>query len=172
LSQSNVNWYAVHTRSRFEKVVHSELALKGLESFLPAVEEVHRWKDRKKLVERPIFPGYVFARFADAPEARVRVLKTHGAVRILGCVNSIEAVPDWELDSIRRLIKTQCQFAAHPFLKEGAWVRVKRGPLQDVEGRLVRFRSQARLVLSIDLLSQAVATEVDASDVEVISPRR
>jgi len=165
-------WYAVQTRSRFEKVVASEFTTRGLENYLPALEELHQWKDRKKLVEQPVFPGYVFARFYDDSVSRLRVLRSHGVVRILGCGESIEPVPDWELDSIRRLLQTNAFCFAHPYMREGAWVRVRRGPLRDVEGRLVRIKSRARLVLSVDLLSQSVATEIDARDVEVVRPRR
>jgi len=165
-----VRWYAIHTRSRFEKVVAAHLSAKAVENYLPSFEEVHQWRDRKKKVEMPAFPGYVFARFADGGAARLKVLKTPGAVRILGGEDGIEAVPDREIDAIRRLFRSSAPCFSHPFLREGAWVRVRRGPLQGLEGLLVRAKNRDRLVLSIDLLSQSVATEIDASDVEVIRP--
>ena len=164
-------WYAVHTRSNFEKVVHAELLRRRIETYWPAFEEIHQWKDRKKRVERSVFPGYVFIQITDKPETRVQVVRTNGVVRILGSGSAIEAVPDYEIASIRRLLDSKRQCYAHPFLREGAWVRVKRGPLRDVEGRLVRFKNQTRLVLTVDLLSQAVATEIDLCDVEPIRPR-
>jgi transcription antitermination factor NusG len=164
-------WYAVYTRSNFEKRVATELAAKPIENYLPVVQEWHQWKDRKKLVEVPVFPGYVFARFADSTPNRLQVLHAAGTVRILGQREQIEPIPDREIESIQRLLKANVPCFAHPFLHEGAWVRVKRGALKDLDGLLVRVKSKTRLVLSITLLSQAVATEIDISDVEVIRPR-
>ena len=161
-------WYAVHTRSNFEKRIASELLAKKIENYLPLIREVHQWKDRKKLVELPVFPGYVFVRFADSSKKRLEILKTAGTVRILGQGERIEAVPDPEIESIQHLLKSNVPCFAHPFLREGAWVRVKRGPLKDLEGLLVRMKSNTRLVLSVTLLSQSVATEIDVSDVEVL----
>ncbi len=165
-----VCWYAVYTRSNFEKRVAADLAAKHLENYLPLVEQLHQWKDRKKVVDVPVFPGYVFARFADSDKIRLQVLRTPGTVRILGQGDRIEPIPEVEIESIRRLLKANVPCFAHPFLREGAWVRVKRGALRDLEGILVRVKSKSRLVLSITLLSQAVATEIDISDVEVIRP--
>ena len=163
-------WYAVYTRSNFEKRVAKELGLKLIESYLPVVEQLHQWKDRKKMVEVPVFPGYVFARFRDSNRTRLDVLRTPGTVRILGQGDHIEPVPEVEIESIQRLLKADVCCFTHPFLRQGAWVRVKRGALKDVEGLLVRVKSKTRLVLSISLLSQSVATEIDISDVEVIRP--
>jgi transcription antitermination factor NusG len=163
---STPRWYAVQTRSRFEKSVAAQLSAKSVENYLPAFEEEHRWKDRRKIVEMPAFPGYVFARFADDGGARLRILKTSGAVRILGRGEEIEPVADHEIDSVRLLLKSRTRCSPHPFVREGAWVRVRRGPLKDLEGLLVRVKSYSRLIVSIELLSQAVATEVDTNDVE------
>lgn len=161
-------WYAVHVRSNFEKRVAGELAAKGVESYLPAVTEIHNWKDRKKQIETPLFPGYVFTRFSDTGASRLTVLRTAGAVRILGNQDSIEAVPDTEIESIQRLLQSNAALLTHPLLQEGSMVRIRRGPLKDVEGLLVRVKSQARLVLSVKLLSRSVSTEVDVRDVEAV----
>lgn len=163
-------WYALYTRSNFEKRVSCELASKHVENYLPVVEQVHQWKDRRKRVEVPVFPGYVFVRLRDSHSTRLEVLRTAGSVRILGQGDRIEPVPEAEIESIRRLLKARVPCFSHPFLKEGAWVRVKSGPLRDVEGLLVRMKSKTRLVLSVALLSQSVATEIDVADVEVLRP--
>jgi len=167
-----LQWYALYTRSHFEKRVAAELTTKGVENYLPVIEQVHQWKDRRKLVEVPVFAGYVFVRFADGREVRLDVLRTAGSVRILGHGDRSEPVPDAEIESIRRLLKAQVPCFSHPFLREGAWVRVKRGPLRDVEGLLVRVKNKTRLVLSVALLSQSVATEIDLADVEVVRAAR
>ena len=162
------HWYAVQTRSNSEGVVTSELNGKGVENFCPAFGEVHQWADRKKLVQRPLFPGYVFVRFVDSGSARLSVLQTSGAVRILGIGEKLEAIPDKEIESIERVLKSGKSCFAHPFLPEGSRVRVRCGPLRGVEGVLVRVKSTTRLVLSINLVSYSVAMEVGMSDVEVI----
>jgi len=161
-------WYVVRTRSNFEVRVNTRVLEKGLECWLPVFQEVHQWKDRKKLVEVPVFPGYLFTRFADSSESRVAVLRTEGAVSILGQREQIEPVPDEEIEALRRLLTGGPRCMAHPLLREGAWVRVKRGALKNLEGLLIRVKNQTRLVLSITLLSQSVSTEVDASDVEYV----
>ena len=161
-------WYAVRTRSNYEKRVSASLAEKRVEHYLPSFPEVHQWKDRKKLVEQPLFPGYVFTRLVDSRESRLCVLCINGVVSILGQGDRIEAVPDREIDAVRRLLESSAHCQAHPLLQEGAWVRVKRGPLTNLEGLLVRLKNQTRLVISIALLSQSVSTEVDVSDVQVL----
>jgi len=165
-------WYAVQTRSRFEKAVRAELSAWGIDHYLATFQDVHQWKDRKKVVEVPLFSGYIFVRLQHIEAACLQVLKTNGVVRILGVGGRMEPVPDFEIDSIRRLLASGKRCFPHPFIQEGSWVRMWRGPLAGVEGRLIRVKSQTRLVLSVELLSQSVATEVDASDVEPIRKRR
>jgi transcription termination/antitermination protein NusG len=159
-------WYAIHTRSRFEKSVRTELTSRGIDNYLAEFTEVHHWKDRKKEVAMPLFPGYIFAHFRETEKARLEVLRTNGVVRILGVNSAIESIPDEEIESIRQLLVSGKQCYPYPFAQEGSWIRVRRGPLTGVEGRLVQIKSETRLVLSINLLSRSVATEVDARDVE------
>jgi transcription antitermination factor NusG len=161
-------WYAVHTRSNFEKRVALELEQKGLETFLPAFRETHRWKDRRKMVEIPYFPSYLFVRIEDKPERRLDVLRTAGAVRILGNGGEIEPIQEMEIERFQRLVDSNLSAYAHPFLKEGASVRVKAGPLRGIEGLLVQIKNQNRLLLSLNLLARSVATEIDLCDVELI----
>jgi transcription antitermination factor NusG len=165
-------WYVVHTRSNFEKRVSEKLGDKGMQIYLPLYREEHQWKDRRKVVELPLFPGYLFVQMPDTNEDRLTVLRTPGAVCILGQDQRIEPVPETEIQSIRKLLSSNVRFMAHPLLKEGAWVRVKSGPLKGVEGQLERFKGQTRLVLSISLLARSVSTEVDSVEVEVLRPAR
>jgi len=166
------SWYAIQTRSRFEKVVRDELNARGIENYLPSFTELHQWKDRKTWVEQPIFPGYIFARFVDEGAIPGNLLRTRGAVRILGHGGTIEPVPDREIDSVQRLLNSGNRCFAHSSFCQGAWVRIKRGALTGIEGLLVRVKDGNRLVLSINLLSQSIATEVDVRDVEVIRPKQ
>jgi transcription antitermination factor NusG len=157
-------WYAIWTRSRHEQVVREQLERKGLEAFLPTITRWSRWKDRKKQVDWPLFPGYCFVRFNGAE--RLPVLKCTGVVNIVSFDGDIVPIPEHEIDSIRRLVESDLQFDPCPLIREGMMVEVTYGPLKGVVGRLVRKGSHARLVLSVDLIGQAVSVEVDASDVK------
>ena len=156
-------WYAVRTRSRHEQVVREQLERKGLEAFLPTVTRWSRWKDRKKKIDWPLFPGYCFARFIS--DARLPVLKCSGVVSIVSFDGEIVSIPEHEIEGIRRLVESDLQFDPCPLIREGMMVEVVHGPLKGVVGRLVRKGAHARLVLSVDLIGQAVSVEVDAADV-------
>jgi transcription antitermination factor NusG len=172
LSVLQQHWYVVHTRSNYEQRVVRELSARNFEIYLPVFRELHRWKDRNKLIERPLFPGYVFVHMIDSAPSRLAIFKIDGVVRILGQGDRIEAVAEEEIDALRRLLNITGRCLAHPLLREGAWVRVKSGALKGLEGLLVGLKNRTRLVLSVTLLSQSVSTEIDASDVEFLrSPR-
>jgi transcription termination/antitermination protein NusG len=162
------HWYAVHTRSRFEVRVADRFSETCIENYLPAYEEVHQWKDRKRKVLVPLFGGYVFARLGDRPQVRRQLLQTPGVVRIVGQAGRDEPIPDHEVEALRSVLTTNAPYYAHPFLQEGAWVRVKRGPLKGIQGYLVRLTKRSRLVISVIALAQSVATEVDCCDVELV----
>lgn len=162
--QDALAWYAVWTRSRHEQVVREQLERKGLEAFLPTITRWSRWKDRKKQVDWPLFPGYCFVRFNAAE--RLPVLKCTGVVNIISFDGDIAPIPEQEIESIRQLVESDLQFDPCPLIREGMMVEVTHGPLKGVVGRLVRKGAHARLVLSVDLIGQAVSVEVDASDVK------
>jgi transcription antitermination factor NusG len=157
-------WYAIWTRSRHEQVVREQLEQKGFEAFLPTLPRWSRWKDRRKKIDWPLFPGYCFARF-DASE-RLPVLKCSGVVNIISFNGEIAPIPEQEITSIRRLVDSDLQYDPCPLIREGMIVEVTHGPLKGVVGRLVRKGTHARLVLAVDLIGQAVSVEVDASDVK------
>ena len=157
-------WYAVWTRSRHEQVVREQLARKGMDAFLPTITKWSRWKDRKKQIDWPLFPGYCFAKFS--LDDRLSVLKSSGVVSIVSFNGELAPIPDHEINSIRTLIETDLQFDPCPLIKEGMMVEVTHGPLRGVVGRLVRKGTHARLVLSVELIGQGVSVEVDAADVK------
>jgi transcription termination/antitermination protein NusG len=157
-------WFAVWTRSRHEQVVREQIQEKGLEAFLPTVTRWSRWKDRRKKLDWPLFPGYCFARFD--PADRLSVLKCSGVVSIVSFNGDIAPIPDFEIDSLRRLVTSELQYDPCPLIREGAMVEVVHGPLKGVVGRLLRKGSHARLVLAVDLIGQAVSVDVDAADVK------
>jgi transcription antitermination factor NusG len=159
------SWFAIWTRSRHEHVVREQLETKRIDAFLPTITRWSRWKDRKKKVDWPLFPGYCFARF-DADDS-LPVLKCAGVVNIVSVEGRPAAIPDYELESIRLLVGSALQFDPCPMIKEGMMVAVAHGPLRGVVGRLMRKDARrARLILSVDLIGQAVSVEVDAADVK------
>ena len=160
----NLQWFAIWTRSRHEQVVREQLERKHIDAFLPTMPRWSRWKDRKKKIDWPLFPGYCFARF-DADDA-LAVLKCTGVVNIVSFEGKPASIPEQELDSIRLLVGSELQYDPCPLIHEGMMVEVIHGPLCGVVGRLVRKDAHhARLVLSVDLIGQAVSVEVDAGDV-------
>lgn len=156
-------WYAIWTRSRHESTVREQLERKGFEAFLPTITKWSRWKDRKKQIDWPLFPGYCFARLD--PANRLPVLKCSGVVSIVSFNGEIASIPDSEIDGIRLLIETDLQYDPCPLIREGMLVEVIHGPLRGVVGRLVRKGSRARLILAVELIGQGVSVEVDAADV-------
>ena len=161
---ADVRWFALWTRSRHEQVVREQLQQKAIEAFLPTVTRWSRWKDRKKKIDWPLFPGYCFARF-DVRE-RLPVLKCAGVVSIISFEGEPAPIPDYEIHGIRQLVESDLAYDPCPMIREGDMVEVKSGPLKGVVGRLVRKNDKARLVLSVDLIGQAVSVEVDAADVK------
>lgn len=160
------HWYAVRTRSRHEKVVRDQIAAKSLEPFLPLWTRWSRWKDRRKQIATPLFPGYCFARFQLAE--KLLVLKTPGVVGIIGVNGTIEPVSAEEIEAIRTLVDGPLRYDPCPFLEEGMEVEVVRGPLMGVRGRLLRKDRGARLVMAVTLIRQAASVEIDAADVAAV----
>ena len=162
-SAHEVHWYALWTRSRHEQVVLDQLDGRHIESFLPTITRWSRWKDRKKKIAWPLFPGYCFARFN--PRDRLPVLKCAGVVHIISFEGEPAPIPEREIDGIRLLVESELAYDPCPMIREGMMVEVVHGPLRGVIGRLTRKGAHARLVLSVDLIGQAVSVDVDAADV-------
>ncbi len=156
-------WFAIWTRSRHEQVVRDQLLRKQVDVFLPTVTRWSHWKDRRKQIDWPLFPGYCFARFD--PRARTPILACTGVVGIVSSEGAPASIPEHEIDGIRQLVDSELAFDPCPFIREGMTVEVTHGPLKGVVGRLTRKGAHARLVLSVDLIGQAVSVEVDAADV-------
>ena len=167
MEQTGACWYALRTRSRHEKRVEEQLSARGIEPFLPLIQRWRQWKDRRKQVAFPLFPGYCFARFPLAD--RVDVLKAHGVVQIIGNREGPVPVPEGEIEAVRRLVTSTLPYDPHPYLHEGMPVEVIRGPLAGVRGVLLRKGARARLVISVSLIQQAASVELDATDIAPLS---
>lgn len=163
------NWYAVYVRSRHEFVTADELTRKGMETYLPAIQKVSQWKDRKKNIEYPLFPGYVFVQVPVYPGAFLDVLKTRGAVSFVslepGTPTPVSAA---EIDSLRLVIGSGREIDVYPWLKEGMKVRIKNGPLAGVEGVLNRKENECIFSVNVELLGRCVAVKVTPQDIEAL----
>jgi transcriptional antiterminator NusG len=169
IDTSELYWYAVHVRSRHEFKVLDRLTKAGIDAFLPVVERLNKWKDRKKLVEFPLFPCYLFVHIHKIYDTMLAILKTPGVVRFIGTIpGEPEPVPEEQIISLRRLVENKEAIDPYPYLKEGQRVRIKRGPLKGVEGILVERPGQHILVIAVDILRQGVSVKIDASDVESV----
>lgn len=159
-------WFAIWTRSRHEQVVTGELASKGIEAFVPTVVRVSQWTDRTKRIAWPLFPGYCFARF-DASQLGT-VLRCTGVVSVLSNDRTPIPVPATEIEALQRLVASGLPFDASPLFAAGTKVRVIRGPLAGVVGRLVRAGAHEQLLLAVDLLNGGARVHVAAADVAAL----
>jgi transcription termination/antitermination protein NusG len=160
------NWYAVCTVSRHEKVVARQMNGSGLDHFLPLYRSVRRWKDRRKELELPLFPGYIFVRIP--LRDRLQVQKLTGVLQIVSFNGKPAPLPESEIEVLRNGLARNAWLEPHPYLKVGRRVRVRSGPMAGVDGILVRRKDKCRIVLSVELIRQAVALEVDSDDVEPV----
>jgi transcription antitermination factor NusG len=164
------SWYAIYTRHQHEKMVAQILTGKGFDTFLPLYSATHNWKDRTKVLSLPLFPCYVFLK--GGIERRLQIITTPGMYGLVSSGGQPAAIPEVEIDAIRRVVESGVAVETHPFLKCGQWVKVKCGPLAGVEGILVRKKNISRLVLSVEMLGAAAAIEVSASQIEVLNAPR
>jgi transcription antitermination factor NusG len=164
--QEQPSWYAVFTRSRQEKLATLTLKSLGIRNFLPLIEEERQWSDRKKLVEIPLFPGYLFVQIPRTVEAQLTVRKVPGVVNFVGNQNGPLAVPESELDSVQAVLSRGSGCSPCPFIQAGDRVRVVAGALAGIEGTLLRHGAQSKLIISVEMIKRSVSVNVAASDVE------
>lgn len=161
-------WYAIQTRSRHERFVASQFKLQGITTFLPLVGEVRRWSDRRKLVQIPLFSGYVFVRVIASVEARVQILRTNGVVRVVGTRGQGFPIPDRQIEDLQRFLTNNIPTMDHPFLRIGQRVRIRGGCLDGVEGILLGRKGNRTLVVSVDAIERSLAIRLQGYNVESI----
>jgi transcription antitermination factor NusG len=162
------SWYGLQTRSRHEKIVAQRLEEKGVTIFLPLVTEVHRWSDRKKSVQVPLFSCYVFAKFVPNRADRLRVLRVDGVFGLVGSKGEGAPIPEEQIAAVRNVVEGQMPWSCHPFLKIGQRVRIRSGALDGVEGILVSRNGDRTLVISVDAIQRSLAVRVEGYEVEPV----
>jgi len=164
---SGLPWYAIQTRCRCERKVTQALDRKGFETFIPLLAETHRWSDRKKAIQTPLFSGYTFARLNLSPELRRIVLQTEGVIGFVVSGGGTLPVPTRQVEDIRKLLSQKVPCTLAPFLNVGQRVRVRGGCLDGLEG-IVSQKDAKRLVVSVEAIQRSIAVHIDGYELQLI----
>ena len=165
-ASADVHWYAIYTKHQHEKKSADILSRKGFEVYLPLYSSLRLWRDRKKKLQVPLFPGYIFLR--SHLNARNDILRTPGVFFIVGSAGRVCPIPDEDIESMRTITKSSASIEAHPFLRSGKYVVVQAGALAGLRGILTRVKNHHRVVVCVDVLRKAVSVEIDIRDVELL----
>ena len=158
--EKQFSWYAVCVRSQHEKRVADALTSKGYECLLPTYRERRKWSDRTKVLELPLFPGYLFSRFDI--EVRLPILTTPGVLSVAGLGKIPQSLDPEEIEQIQKVHVSGHPAQPWPFFKIGEKVRITAGPLQGVQGLLVQRRGETRVVLSVSLIEKSISVQVES----------
>jgi transcription antitermination factor NusG len=156
-------WHAIQVRPQHEKAVDRHLGYLGRERFLPLFRTRRRWSDRIKELEMPLFPGYVLCRFETHEKGAV--LSVPGVRSVVSFGSELAAIPDAEVESIRALLRAGVPVRPWPYLEVGNRVRIDAGPLQGVQGVLLKFKNEWQVVVSVEILRRSVMAEVELTSV-------
>ena len=169
LLSDEADWFVLFVRSKHEFVVEKELSKKNIETFFPTVQKISQWTDRKKLINVPLFPGYLFVHINPCPDQVLRVLKTAGSVKLISSeMGSPIPVPIEEINSLKILLESDGDFDIYPYLKEGSRIRIKKGPLKGVEGILRIKGDQYMCLINIEILGRSVGVNIYIDDLEAL----
>ncbi len=162
------SWYVLHTKSRFENVVNEGLAKKSIDVFLPKIKVRSKRRDRKAMIQVPLFPGYMFVKTDLNPYEHIEIVKTVGAVRIIGNKDGPLAVPQESIESLQIMLASNNDVTTGKDLRKGDRVMVVDGPFAGVTGIFIRYKGKERVVVYIEALGQFASVEVREDDVEII----
>lgn len=162
-------WFALYVQVNHEKEVVKRLELKSIGCFLPLLKTWSKRRDRRKKVDVPLFPGYVFVRTMLDNYTNINILKTPGVVALLRDSEGPLPIPDFQIETLQTMLQAEQILSPHAYLKEGDWVKVVRGPFAGCIGVLLRQNpKKGRLVVSIDIIQRSVSVELNVEDVEVL----
>jgi transcription termination/antitermination protein NusG len=160
-------WFALRVKPNHEKPVAAALRGKGLEEFLPLLRTRRQWSDRVKVIDLPLFPGYLFCRLN--LEDRMPLLTTPGFLYIVGIGRNPEPVDESEILAIQSVLRTGVPVTPWPSLVVGQKVELKNGPLRGLQGVLSKIANQHRIYVSVTLLKRSISVEVDPQWVQPLS---
>jgi transcription antitermination factor NusG len=169
LTGAELSWFALYVQVNHEKEVLKRLQQKSFDCYLPLMECWSRRQDRRKKVQLPLFPGYIFVHTVLDNYTNVNILKTPGSVCVLRSSEGPLPIPDVQIESLKTMLGSTLPLTPHSYLKEGDWVRVVRGSLEGCVGILLRQNPRkGRLVVSIDIIQRSVSVELNVEDVEPV----
>ena len=160
-------WYSIQTRYRFERKVNAQLQQKGLQTFLPLLQEFHHWSDRRQPVYIPLFSGYTFARFELSAALRIELLHTKGIIGLISFRGVPVPIPPKQIEDLQKLLSQKVPCSLHPFLRVGQRVRIRGGCLDGLEG-ILEQRGEKNLVISLESIQRAVAITIEGYELEMI----
>ncbi|NLI81608.1 MAG: UpxY family transcription antiterminator [Deltaproteobacteria bacterium] len=165
--ETKPSWFALYVQVNHEKEVFKRLEDRSVRSYLPLLETWSKRRDRRKKIQVPLFPGYVFFNTVLDGTAHLHVLKTPGAITIVRNSEGPLSIPDYQIENLQTILQAKEPLRVHPYLREGDWVQVVRGPFTGCLGVLLRHNARrGRLVVSVDLIQRSVSVELDVEDVE------
>jgi len=168
IAAEEANWYAIHTVARHEKRVALQLQESGVVTFLPLMQQIRQWSDRRMVVEVPLFSCYAFVRTAQTSQERLKVLRTPGVVGFVGSERVGTPIPREEIENLQTAIREKIPYAVHPFVGAGKRVRIRGGALNGMEGILEDQHGSKRLVVSVELLRRSVSIQVEGYYLELV----
>lgn len=167
IDQAPLNWYAIHTRSRFEQKVYDGLCGKSVTTFLPKVQVMSRRKDRRKKIRVPLLPGYIFVQFDMDPEKYWEIIKTVGIVRMVGFEGRPVPAREEEISALMILDGTDRTVQNRAFMMKGDQVMIMEGPLKGLAGFYLHHKGKSeKVVVSVELLHRSLEVEVEGWELE------
>jgi transcription antitermination factor NusG len=168
VTRDALSWFAVQTRPRFEKKISVQLQEKDIKTFLPLHSATHQWSDRRRTVELPLFPGYLFVRTSSSVLSRIPVLRTNGVLHFVGDRGIGTPIPDSEIEALQAVLDRKVPFEPHPYLEVGQRVRICGGCLEGVTGTLEAVNGNYSVVVSVNLIQRSIAMRIEGYKVEAI----
>ena len=162
------NWYAIHTKPRHEKWIAGQLLEKRVFTFLPLLQQIHQWSDRRTKVDVPMFSCYAFVRIVQSAEERLKVLRTPGVLGFVGSEREGTPIPSEEIENLRIALREKIPCAVHPYIRIGQRVRVRGGSLNGIQGILLSQGKDQSLIVSVELLQRSIAIRVEGYEVELV----
>jgi transcription antitermination factor NusG len=167
IAEEESNWYAIHTVARHEKRVEQQLRENGVLTFLPLVEQIRKWSDRRACVEVPLFSCYAFVRTMQKAEERLKVLRIPGVLGFVGSERIGTPIPSEEIENLQMVIREKLPLAVHPFVTVGKRVRIRGGSIDGLVGILEGHAGNKSVIVSVELLQRSISIRVEGYQIEM-----
>ncbi len=152
-------WRVVQTRSRSEKKAAAVLEGLGMQVYLPLQKRKKQWSDRVKVVEEPLFSGYLFVRFSEAQ--RYPMLNCAGVVRIVSFGGTYAYIPESQINALKKMDYLDYEIeVVDSELIVGSEVLITSGPFKNQSGRLIRHNDKGKLLIEIAAIGKGILLEL------------